>query len=82
MPEDLGDEGMAERVDTVSRHIFTKQRQPQAILELSYIGLISHPRKIMIRLILNRLKAKAGELLADDQAGSKPGRSTTSSRSC
>ena len=32
------------------------------------ISLISHPSKIMLRVILNRLEAKAEELLAEDQA--------------
>ena len=36
MPEDLGDEGMAEGVDTIARHTFTKERQPRAMSELSY----------------------------------------------
>ena len=33
------------------------------------ISLISHPSKIMLRGILNRLKAKAEKLLAEEQAG-------------
>ena len=44
--------------------------------ELSAISLISHPSKIMLRVILNRLKAKAEDLLAEEQAGCRPGRST------
>ena len=40
------------------------------------ISLISHHSKIMLRVILNRLEAKAEELLAEDQAGFRPGRST------
>ena len=40
------------------------------------IRLISHPSKIIIQVILNRLKAKAEELLADEQTGFRPGRST------
>ena len=36
MPEDLGYEGMAKGVDTINRHISTKERQPQAMSELSY----------------------------------------------
>ena len=32
------------------------------------ISLICHPSKIMLRVILNRLKAKAEELLAEEQA--------------
>ena len=40
------------------------------------INLISHPSKIMLRIILNRLQAKAEELLAEEQAGVRSGRST------
>ena len=41
------------------------------------ISLISHPSKIMLRIILNRLKGKAEELLSEQQAGFRPKRSTT-----
>ena len=34
--QDLGDEGTAEGVDTIARHTFIKDRQPQAKSELSY----------------------------------------------
>ena len=71
MPEDLGDEGMVKGVDTIAYHTFTKERQPQAMSELSY-----HPGKIMLRVILNLLKAKAEELPAEEQAGFSPGQST------
>ena len=40
------------------------------------MSLMSHPSKIMLRVILNRLKAKAETLLAEEQAGFIPGRST------
>ena len=36
MPEDLRDEGVGEGVDTIARHTFSKERQPQVTLELSY----------------------------------------------
>ena len=39
----------------------------------STISLISHPSKIMLRVILNRLKDKAEELLAEEQADFRPG---------
>ena len=40
------------------------------------ISLINHPSKIMFRAILDRLKAKAEELLAEEQTGFRPGRNT------
>lgn len=40
------------------------------------ISLISHPSKVMLRIILNRLKPIAEELLAEEQAGFRAGRST------
>ncbi|GFR70089.1 endonuclease-reverse transcriptase [Elysia marginata] len=40
------------------------------------ISLISHPSKVMLRVILSRLKPKAEEILAEEQAGFRAGRST------
>ena len=40
------------------------------------ISLISHPSKTMLWVILNQPKTKAEELLAEEQAGFRPGRST------
>ena len=40
------------------------------------ISLISQPSRTMLRVILNRLKAKDEELLAKEQAGFRPGWST------
>ena len=40
------------------------------------ISLISHASKIMLRIILNRLRNKSESLLAEEQAGFRPGRST------
>ena len=39
-------------------------------------NLISHPSKIMLRVILNQLKGKAEELLAEEQASFRSGQST------
>ena len=38
--------------------------------------LISHPSKVLLQVILNKLKGKAEEILAEEQAGSRAGRST------
>ena len=36
MQEDLEDEAVTEGVNTIARHTLTKERQPQAMSELSY----------------------------------------------
>eukprot|EP00745_Piridium_sociabile_P029601 TRINITY_DN4881_c1_g1_i1.p1 TRINITY_DN4881_c1_g1~~TRINITY_DN4881_c1_g1_i1.p1 ORF type:complete len:855 (-),score=217.58 TRINITY_DN4881_c1_g1_i1:120-2594(-) len=41
------------------------------------ISLISHPSKVMLKILLNRLKPQAEEILAEEQAGFRPRRSTT-----
>ena len=41
------------------------------------ISLISHPSKVMLRIILNRLKLQAEEIIKEEQAGFRAGRSTT-----
>ena len=63
---------MAKGVDTIASHTFTTERQPQEESELFTISLIRYPSKIMLRVILNRLKVKAEELLAEEQAEFRP----------
>ena len=64
-------------MDTVARHTFTEESQPQATSELSYHQLYQpSQQKIMLRFILNRLKAKAEELLTEEPAGFRPSQST------
>ena len=41
------------------------------------ISLISHPSNIMLKIILNRFKPQAEKIIAEEQAGSRAGRSTT-----
>ena len=41
------------------------------------ISLISHSSKVMLKIILNRLKPQAEEIIAEEQAGFRAGRSTT-----
>ena len=41
------------------------------------ISLISHPSKVMLKSVLNRLKPQAEKIIAEYQAGFRAGRSTT-----
>ena len=41
------------------------------------ISLISHPSKVTLTILLNRLKPQAEKIVAEEQAGFRPGRSTT-----
>ena len=41
------------------------------------ISLISHPSKVMLKVILNRLKPQAEKIIVEEQAGFRAGRSTT-----
>ena len=41
------------------------------------ISLISHPSKVMLKIILNRLQPQAEEIITEEQAGFRAGRSTT-----
>ncbi len=41
------------------------------------INLISHPSKVTLKIILNRLKPQAEKIIAEEQAGFRAGRNTT-----
>ncbi|WP_419592639.1 RNA-directed DNA polymerase, partial [Thiolapillus sp.] len=41
------------------------------------VSLISHPNKVMLNIILNRLKPQAEKIIAEEQADFRAGRSTT-----
>ena len=41
------------------------------------ISLISHPSEVMLRILVNRLKPQAEEIIKEEQAGFRAGRSTT-----
>ncbi|WP_419584782.1 RNA-directed DNA polymerase, partial [Thiolapillus sp.] len=41
------------------------------------ICLISHPSKVMLKIILNRLKPQVEKIIAEEQAGFRAGKSTT-----
>ena len=54
-----------------------KQGNLQLCQNYRTVSLISHSSKVMLKVILNRLKPQAEEIIAKEQAGFKAGRSTT-----
>ena len=64
MPEDLGNEEMAKEWTQSFVIRLPKKGNFKQCQNYHTISLISHPSKTMLRVILNRLKAKAEELLA------------------
>ena len=68
---------MTNTVDPVLSHHTSQERQPAAVPELPTDSLISHPSKVMLKIILNRLKPQAEKIIAEEQAGFRAGRSTT-----
>ena len=56
---------------------FPKKGNLQLCQNDSTISVISHPIKAMLRILLNRLKPQAEEIIKKEQAGFRAGRSTT-----
>ena len=54
-----------------------KKRNLQLCLNYRTISLISHSSKVMLKVIRNRLKPQAEEIIAEEQAGFRAGRSTS-----
>ena len=75
LQQDLADRRMASPVDPVFSHHTSQERQPAAVPGLP--GLISHPSKVVLKIILNRLKPQAEKVIAEEQAGFRASRSTT-----
>ena len=56
---------------------FPKKGNLQLCQNYRTISLISHPSKVMLKILLNRLKPEAEKIIAEEQAGFRSGRSTT-----
>ena len=54
----------------------TKKGNLQLCQNYRIISLISHPSKVMLKIILNRLQSQAEETIAEEQAGFRARRST------
>ena len=68
---------LCQRIYSIHDHSTPKKGNVRLCKNYRTISLISHPSKIMLRVILNRLKGKAEKILAEEQAGFSAGGSTT-----
>ena len=68
---------MASSVDPVLGHHIPKKGNLQQCHDYRTMSLISHPSKVMLKIILNRLKPRAEMIIDEEQAGFRAGRSTT-----
>ena len=65
-------------VDSVSDcYIPSKKGNLQLCQNYRTCSFISHPSKVMLKVILDRLKPQAEEIIAEEQAGFRAGRTTT-----
>ena len=58
--------------------VITPPKEGNLQLSQNYrtFSLISHPSKVMLKIILNRLPPQAEEIIAEEQAGFRAGRNT------
>ena len=54
-----------------------KKSSLQRCKKLPSNSLISHPSKVMLKILLNRLKPQAEKIIVEEQAGFRAGKSTT-----
>ena len=66
---------MANSMDPVLSHHTSQEKQPAAVPE---VPNFCHASKVMLKIILNGMKPQAEKIIAEQQAGFRSGRSTTS----
>ena len=77
LQQDFADRRMANPMDPVLSHHTFQKGNLQQCQNYRTISLISHPRKLMLNIILNRLKPQEEKIIAKEQAGVRAGRSNT-----
>ena len=68
---------MANTLDPVPDHHSPEERQPTTMPKLPYHQPDSHPSKVMLRILLDRLKPQAEGIIEEEQAGFRAGRNTS-----
>ena len=64
-------------MDSIPSYHTPKKGNLQLCQNYRTISLIGHPSKVMLKIILNTIQPKAEEIIAEEQAGFRVGRSTT-----
>ena len=77
MAANLENSAVATGMEKVSFHSNPKERQCQRMLKIPYTALISHARKVMLKILQERLQQYVNHELPDVQAGFRKGRGTT-----
>ena len=77
LQQNMADWRMIYLMDKVTSDSAPKKGNLQQCQNYRTISLISHPKKVMLRIILNRIKPQAGNIIAEEHAGFRTGRSTT-----
>ena len=67
---------MATELEKVSFHSNAKERQWQRMLKHRTVALISHPSKVMLKILQARFQQYVNHELPDAQAGFRKGRGT------
>ena len=75
LQQDLAVKRMAKRMTLVIT--LPKKGNLQQCRNYRTISLISHPSKVMLKILLNRLKPPAEKTITEEQAGFRSSRSTT-----
>ena len=65
MPANLENSAVATGLEKVSFHSNSKERQCQTMLKLHTIALISHARKVMLKILQARLQQYVNRELLD-----------------
>ena len=74
MPANLENSAVAKGLEKVSFHSNLKERQCQRVSNYHTVALISHARKVMLKILQARLQQYVNRELPDVQAGFRKGR--------
>ena len=76
MPPNLENSAVATGLKKVSFHSNPKERQCQRMFNYHTIALISHPSKVMLKILQAKLQQYVNHELPDVQVGFRKGRGT------